>query len=465
MRKAAVILFSLLWLSGCRTMPAVARPSLENAGGIFLYVQPFPKEAERLRFSLEGVSVVTDNGQEIPLSLSFKDFNSDTLGRQRLLAFFTLPPGAYSGFSFRVKSAELKTKEGTAALLVPEGPVSVDFNFRVERKRAYVMQLASNYGEAVDNVTFSPVFRLFIPERPLTGLTGYVSNYGSNAITVFDKKGMEVSGAIAEERGPRAMVIDPLQLKAYVAIADEDAVDIIDLLSGNVINRLRIAPGDDPREVALTPDGRVLLTANYGTKTVSFIDTSHFMELQRVIVGDNPRSLLIDGTGRRAYVLNSYSSTMSVIDIPRMAVVATVPTELDPVRGQFNRRGDRLYIISSGSSYLSVIDIGTLSIVKRVFVGMGASSFKVDSRTDLLYVGRRHDDGVTVYNPVTFTPTQFIRVGGPVSYMTIDGEENNLYLVIPQRRMVAVVNLISREVVGKIDVGEEPFWVTMMGER
>jgi YVTN family beta-propeller protein len=343
--------------------------------------------------------------------------------------------------------------------------VKADLPFLVERKKVYVMELSSNYGESVDNVTFRPVFRIFMPERPVSGLRGYVSNYGSDAVMIIDKKRMEVSGVIAAERGPRAMAIDPILLKAYLAVSDEDAIDVIDLLSGNAINRLRIAPGDDPREVALTPDGRVLLTANFGTRTVSVIDTSRLVEVQRVPVGDGPRSLLIDGAGKRAYVFNTYSSTISVIDIPRMGVAATVPAELSPVRGQFNRRGDRLYVISSGSSYLSVIDVGTLSVVKKVFVGMGANAFKVDPRTDLLYVGRRQDDGVTVYNAVTFTPTYFIRAGGPVAYMTIDGEENRLYLAIPRRKVVSVIDLISRQVVGEIDVGEDPYWVTMMGER
>ncbi len=465
MKKVTAVLFSLLWLSGCQTMPVLPRPSLENAGGIFLYVQPFPKEAENLTFSLEGVSAVTENGQEIPVSIAFKDCDASTLGRQRLLAFFPLPPGAYSGFSFRVKSAELKTKEGAANLLVPEGPVMADFYFRAERKRAYVFQLALNYGESIKNVAFSPVFRISVPEMPLSGLTGYVSNYGTDVITVFDKKRMEVSGAIATGRGPRGIAIDPLPLKAYVAISDDDAIEVIDLLSGNRINSARIAPGDDPREIALTPDGRMLLTANYGTKTVSFVDASNLVELRRVPVGDGPRSLLIDGTGRKAYVFNSYSNTMSVIDITRMEVAATVPLESSPVRGQFNRKGDRLYVIFSGSPYLVVMDVANLAVVRRQFVGLGAISIKVDTKTDLLYIGNRGADEVAVYSPFILTPAYYIRTAGSVSYMTIDGEENNLYLIMPQKKIVSVVNLISRKVVGEIDVGEDSQWVTMIGER
>lgn len=443
----------------------MVRPSFENAGEIFVYVQPFPKEAERLTFSLEGVTALTENGQEIPLPLAFKDFNAATLGRQRLLAFSPLPPGAYSGFSFRVKNAALNAKEEETSLLVPESTVRTDYSFRVDRKRAYVFSLELNYSESIKNLAFSPVFRTSVPKRPLSGMTGYISNYSSDAITVFDKKSMEVSGAIATGRGPRAIAIDPLAFKTYVAVSDEDAIEVIDILSGNTINSARIAPGDDPREIALTHDGSMLLTANYGTRTVSIVDASNLVELQRIPVGDGPRSLLIDSTGKRAYVFNSYSNTMSVIDIARRAVVATVPLESSPVWGQFNRKGDRLYVIFSGSPYLVVLDVATLNVIRRVYVGLGAVSMKVDTKTDLLYVGKRRDNSVTVYNPFTLTPSYSIRTGGPVAYMTIDGEENNLCLVMPGKRAVSIVNLISRKVVGEIEVGEDPQWVSIIGER
>jgi YVTN family beta-propeller protein len=182
-------------------------------------------------------------------------------------------------------------------------------------------------------------------------------------------------------------------------------------------------------------------------------------------VGDGPCSLLIDNTGSKAYVFNHYSNTMSIIDIMRRVVTASVPLESSPVRGQFNRKGDRLYVIFSNSPYLSVFNVASLAVVRRQFVGMGAYSMKVDTKTDLLYIGKRGGEGVDVYNPFSLTPSYNIPTEGSVSYMTRDGEENNLYFLMPGKKIVSIVNPISRKVVGGIDVGEDPQWVTMMGER
>ncbi len=463
MKKASALFLFLLMLYGCRTLPTMAKPSLENLGEIFLYAEPFPKEAAGLSFSLEGVSAVNDDGQEIPLPLSFQELKADDPGRQRLLATAPLPPGSYRGFTFRVAAAALKSLQAEKTLTVPQGPVTIEYPFRVEKKNAHVFSLTLN-GETVKNGAFSPAFRVTAPGMPLSGLLGYVSNRGADAVMVFDKKKMEVAGAIVAGADPGAIVIDETNLRAYVAVSGEDAVALVDLLSGKIINRTTLAPGDAPREIALTPDGRMLLTANYGTNTVSFIDTSLLTEVQRVQVGYAPGSLLMDGTGRRAYIFNDRSNTISVIDVARMAVVGTLPTETGPVRGQFNARQDRLYVIFSGSPYLDVIDLRTLAVLRRQYVGTGAYSMRVDPRTDLLYIGRKRDNAVAVYNPFTLTPSYYIRTQGPVSYMTIDAKEDNLYLVIPERKTVSVVSLVSRNVVGEMDV-DDPFWVAMMGER
>jgi hypothetical protein len=49
--------------------------------------------------------------------------------------------------------------------------------------------------------------------------------------------------------------------------------------------------------------------------------------------------------------------------------------------------------------------------------------------------------------------------------MAIDGEENNLYLVHPDRKVLSVLDLISRKKAPEIDIGEGACWVTVMGER
>lgn len=464
-----ILLFITLCLplmTGCQAMITQIKQPLENEGELLLYLQPFPQEAERIRFRIDRVAAIRSDGVEFPLSLRFSELKGREMTRQRLLGSVNLPAGSYGGFSIKVKDAYLRVEEGEAALLVPEGPARIELPFNVIRKKAYLAAAVFKPRDSLrGGFAFSPVFSASIPARPIAGLTGFVTNYASNNITIFDKKTGQASAVIATEGGPAGMALDQRGRKVYVAIPDSDSVDAIDVAAGEIINTIRLNVGDRPRELALTPDGRTLLTVNTGSNSVSIFDSLSAMESARIVVGNGPTSILVDPFGRRGYVFNGLSSTISVIDIANRALVTTVSTDAGPLRGKFNRLGDRFYVIHEWSGYVSLMDAATLTIVKRMSVGMGMRSIKVDTNTDLVYMGRERDPVVGVYEPFSFIPTDYVDTGGGVSYLTIDGEENNLVMVSPDRRGLVITNLISKKVLSLIDVGEAPYWVTVMGER
>jgi len=455
-----------LFLSGCQAGLPQLRPRLEEEGGVYLYLQPFSPEAERLTFSIDGIAAISNDGREIPLSVSLRELKGRDIRRQRLLASGPLPAGEYAGFSFKTKSALLKRDEGDSALLVSEAPTRIDFKFSIVRGKGYVFSLLLKYAESVSaGFNFMPAFSVFVPDRPPVNLTGLVTNSLSNDISLFDKKSLQVFAVIAMGRGPSGMALDQRSRKAYVALSGEGSIDVIDIQAGNISDRVKLSPADEPRELALTPDGRTLLSANRGSNTVSIIDATSALELTKVRVGNGPTSILIDPTGRRAFVLNNLSNTISVIDIPGQGLVTTIATDPGPVRGQFNRRGDKLYVIHDSSPYVLVFNPSSLSLIGRFPVRSGMLSAKVDPNTDLIYLGPKHDFVVGLYDPLFLAPVGFVNTGTSISYMTEDGDENNLFMVSPDTKSVLVSNLTSKRIVGEIDVGEGAYWVSMMGER
>ena len=96
---------------------------------------------------------------------------------------------------------------------------------------------------------------------------------------------------------------------------------------------------------------------------------------------------------------------------------------------------------------------------------MGMRFIKVDSRTGFFYIANGFKDEVAVYNTYSFMPMDYIRTKGAVNYMAIDGEENNLYLLLPQLKILTVINLISRKIVSEMDVSADPYWMTLVGEQ
>ena len=99
------IFIASLSFSGCQAMLSNVKPALENEGEIFIYLQPFPQEADRLKFKFEGLSVLRDDGVEFPLVVLLPELRLQDMKRQRLLASCRLSPGRYVGFVSKVKSA------------------------------------------------------------------------------------------------------------------------------------------------------------------------------------------------------------------------------------------------------------------------------------------------------------------------------------------------------------------------
>ncbi|MDA8325859.1 MAG: hypothetical protein M0033_06530 [Nitrospiraceae bacterium] len=461
------LLLLLLLILGCQMKPQQLRPALVHEGEVYVYLEPLPQEAQRLSFTLNGVYCVRADGALMPLKLRTARFDAVLASRQRLVAQGVLPAGQYKGLAFSVKDAHLRTEEGiSSSLLVPARPVSAGLPFAVKEKDGLVISMTLRYGRAVKaGFSFSPAFDLKVPDKPVDALLGYVVNSGSNDITVFNKSAMEVTGVIATGAGPMGMVLDPKVKRGYVALSREDAIDVIDMTEGAVVGRIRLNAGDDPSQVALTPDGGTLFSVNTGSNTISVIDPVSFVERSRIKVGVQPVYMLLDPSGKRAYVFNYFSNTVSIIDLTSTGVVATVATDTAPIRGAFNRAGDRLYIINESSPYLTVFDPSGLSIIKRQFAGQGMRAIKVDTRTDLVYIGKMNTPLLEVYDPFTFIPVDYIKAGSDPAYMTIDNDENDLCVVDPVLESLIFINLASKKTVSMIDVGVGPYWVTLMGER
>ncbi len=459
------MLLACATLTSCAVVTTHRRVTLESESALYVYLEPFPQDAGRLSFRIQELSALTTDGIAVPLPLSLTAANALEIDRERLLGGGPLPFGSYSGLTLVLTEPSLAGQSG-GALRTPEGPIRIEIPFAVERRRAVVLSLRLGQRDASEKVyRFDPVFSATVAGKPASGLIGLATNCGAGTLTVFDKVTGRVAAVVPAGRSPGGLDVDPLRLTAYVALSREDAVEVIDLQQYRSVDRIQLFGGDRPVEVALTPDRTSLLVVNNGSDSLSIVDLAALSESDRISVGEEPRSVLIDGTGRQAYVFNARSGSVSVVDLTAGEVAATIATDPAPVRGQLNRRGDRLYVIHSASPYLTVVDTTSASVLERVYVGTGATALKVDPVTDRIYLARRNALEIDVYAPFSLLPVDSIPVPGDVAYLTIDDEGNNLAVVLRSRREILVLRLVGEQTVAQVDVGEDPCWAALLGER
>lgn len=465
--RCALLVLPALAMAACAAARGPeTRPALENEGALFVYLEPLPQDAAGLSFAVRSVSAIRDDGAGMPLVVQLRDVGMRSAGRERLLAWGALSPGAYAAVALELASASLRGARDTAELQAPEAPVRVEIPFSVARRRAAVLTLRLHFRDSVSaEGRFEPALSAAMPDKLAEGLLGLATASGANTVTIFDKTTGAVSAVVPTGRQPRGLAVDPASRRAYVTIEDDDAIEVIDLLQPAVIDRLRLTAGDRPADAVLTGDGSRLLVVDSGSDTVSFVDPRSLFEIRRVPVGNGPSSVALDPQGRRAYVFNTLADSITVLDVVSGAVVANLATDAGPLRGAFNRAGDRLFVIQESSSNLLVLDPSSLSVVQRVYVGLGATALKVDTRTDRIFVGRRGTAAVDIYDPFSLLPVDSIPAGGDVSYLTLDGERNDLGLVLRDGGEVALVRNVGHAEFARVDVGDAPARVAFMGER
>ncbi|GEJ57081.1 YncE family protein [Anaeromyxobacter diazotrophicus] len=438
-------------------------PPLGDEGEVYVYLEPFPAEAEHLAFTVSAAQVARADGPAAPLELLLPNLGGLGTSRQRLLAWGRLPPGDYTSLLLTVKRATLGSPEGRSDLLVPPEPDRVPVAFQVERGRATLVALTLQYARSVDrSFAFSPAFTAEQARTPVEQLIGYCSSTALASLTAFDRHRHRALAVTPVGRAPEGVVLDRRAHRAYVALPGEDQVEVLDLATGADLQRLPLRGGDRPRELALTPDGQALVVLNQGSYSVSFLDLSTASELARAPTGEEPYSLRLDRSGRRAYVFNRRSNTVTVVDLPSRQVAATVPVDAEPLRGQVDRTGGRLYVVHGGSSYLTVLTLPDLTVASRLYVGLGASAVEVDVRTDRVYVavGRT----LEVFDPLSIVPIDSFELPGAASTLAVDEVENTLLAVLPDLRAVAFIDLTSRHLTGLVDVGESPYATAIEGE-
>lgn len=455
-------------VSGCLPPQGLtSKAPLISEGELIVYLQPLPQETHNLRFFIESIAAIRDDGTELFVPLAFNEVQGAELaGRQKFLAAGILQPGSYRGLSLRIKKAFVQSEEGEIALFVQEDPFTAKGLFEIKRQRALTLFLTVDGSTPIrSGIRFTPQIILERPGKVLINLRGFVTISDSNLISVFDKKTMLVVDTIATGRDPRGIALDQKRARVYAAILGDDTVAVYDAFTSEIIGKIKLNLGDEPIDLALTSDGKALLSVNHGSNTLSIIDAISMFEIARVRVGEGPNSVVVDPYGFKAYVMNTLSGSISVVDLTQRTFSAIIGVEGSPLQSAFDREGDSLYVITSDTPNLTVIDPSALRVTNKIFIGTGAISIKVDLRTGLLFVGKKFGREITVVDPATSIFVDIIEMGGKAGFMTIDGQENTLFVSVPDKRIVQKLNLTSKKIMAEIEVGGAPYEVSVLGER
>ena len=204
---------------------------------------------------------------------------------------------------------------------------------------------------------------------------------------------------------------------------------------------------------------------NHGSESVSIIDTSSLFEKGRIRLTAEPGNIFVGIGEDRAFVTHVSDSALSVLDLQAQTVQLTARLEQAPVDGVISTDGQSIYLINDFSAELIDLDAASVTRQSKIFVGNGAISIKQDGSNGQLFIGKRSGE-ISVVDPrALIAIDRFPSLKGTVQDLTIDNEENAIFVVLPQLEQLVKIDLISKQILGRLILGTDSHAVVIMGER
>jgi YVTN family beta-propeller protein len=287
---------------------------------------------------------------------------------------------------------------------------------------------------------------------------------------------------------------------------DEATLVTVDAANGKVLGR--VATGQGPHEVAVSEDGRTAFVANYGTgpapgSTISVIDLSAHKELRRVDISPlrrphgihvadgkvyftaevnrvvaryDPQSnqvdwllgtgqagthmVLVSGDGSRIYTANIGSNTISIIERganPLAWNETVVPVGRGPEGFDVSPDGRELWAAHSQDGGVSIVDLAAKNVTATLDLQTKRSNRLKFTRDGKLVLISDLDAGqLVVVDAAARKETKRLALGRMPEGILIPPDGTNAYVAVAGDGLVAIVDLKSLEVKGKIETGKGP---------
>jgi len=171
------------------------------------------------------------------------------------------------------------------------------------------------------------------------------------------------------------------------------------LASGlGAVSTVGLPAGSLPDFVNTTQTNAVYV-ANFGTNSISVIDTTSNLVSNTATVGTNPVSMAETPNALKIYVANQGSNTVSSLNaVDLSANTVTGFTGVTPVWVLARADSQKVYVLTQGDGQLVTIDVATDTVTSSLPVGAGANFIFFDPNLNRLYVTNQATGTVYVFS-------------------------------------------------------------------
>jgi YVTN family beta-propeller protein len=247
----------------------------------------------------------------------------------------------------------------------------------------------------------------------------YVTNSGSNTVSVIDTAINNVTATVHVEWNPRGVAVTPDGKRVYVtckATNDSssicnDIVSVIDTETNKVTSTVEV--GLEPAGIAVTPDGKKVYVVNGAVGTISVVDTATNRVTSTIDIGNGNgwgegKGIAVAPDGKKVYVVTDRG--VSVIDTETNKVTSTVEVGLEPAGIAVTPDGKKIYVTICGIDNVAVIDTATNKVTATMPVE-SPGGVAVTPDGSKVYVANFYNNSVSVIDTTTTNVSAMVNLG------------------------------------------------------
>jgi len=269
----------------------------------------------------------------------------------------------------------------------------------------------------------------------------------------------------------------PLHARIVQTNSAGDDVSIIDPATNKVVGR---AVGIEVNHgAAAAPDGSKLYVSNEANSTLDVVDARTLRVMSRIPLSGHPNNISISHDGKRVYIaIREQKGVVDVVDTQALARVKSIPIKGAGHNTYVTPDGKYVVAGSVAGSSLTIIDQKTEEIVWDMVFDKGvrplAFEQNKDGSTKRIFVQLTDYNGFAVVDFATHKELQRIALpkiaagkkevmeGGNTSHgMAVTADNTRLIVNSRLNSAVYIYSLPDLKLVGGVDVGIAPDWVTL----
>jgi PQQ-dependent catabolism-associated beta-propeller protein len=270
---------------------------------------------------------------------------------------------------------------------------------------------------------------------------------------------------IAVGQRPRGLALSRDGRRLYVAVSNDNRIDVVDLASRKVVDTLPSGP--DPERFALSPDGRWLYVANEDDSLVSFVDIAAKKIVREVEVGAEPEGMAVSPDGRWVVCTSESASLVHVIDARSGELVDSIPVGTRPRDAVFSADGQQLWVSSETRATVAVFAmperrlLHTIDFDRHEGAPAMVQAVGIALSPERAFIALGRGNAVAEVDPKTFAIRRYFPVGNRNWGIALDARAQRLYAANGLSGDVTVIDLARDRVAATLRTGGKPWGVVV----